>query len=338
MATHQFGFKPAAIGTSASASLTDTRVFRGTANVLSLNTIPLVHQVQSGQRIKQAFAAGRAANAPTLATAKLCIYETDSAGLTQTALVMKDILVTTTIGTVAWYSATGLDIDLSPWTGKYIKIGIQSDGGQWRRCNVAGGLSGDMVSASSGGAPDPFGSATNQTSLHPMYLVVEDGPAIVSVNGGEPLMPGIPASISTLDFSSPINAATIDGVACSNVSGGFLTPPVLLDGQQFPRPGSARTLVVTNGTQSASKADTPVGIPEGYTATELSGTLNLTQVGALYNLSPAAVVGDFIIHPSTHELTPAGLPRTNEYGRAIFWHLQASTKIARAYYFVTGVK
>lgn len=341
MARRERGFKPAAIGTSSSAALSDRRTHRGTANLLALNTIELVLLVEPGDYIEEIWAAGRAVTNGTPATARFVLYETTASGNSESvngvttpaegALIGAGILsVATSVGTVAWYSATGLNVDLSPWAGKYVKLAIISDGGQWRRVNVAGGLSGDMVSGSTGGADDPFGSATGQTSLNPFYMVVQSGAGLSDINGGSPATYGDSVTWTATGFVP--SSATVDGVAATSVSETGMTIPSLVDGQATARPG-ARTVTATDGTNSPS-ANLTINPPAGYQYFQLT-----TQTSDPAKATPdEAVSGDhwMVETKDSTVATADGLVSTNHDGEILAWLIKDDTKIAGQYAIIFG--
>lgn len=180
------------------------------------------------------------------------------------------------------------------------------------------------------------------TTAYASFLAASFQPtatAIVnSVNGGtDTVAIGQSSTWVTSNFSPDANAATVDGVSCSSVSVSGFTVPSLVDESTIPRPGS-RSLVGSNGSQSD---DLPVTVtaPAGWLNTVLAGTLNTTNTGCLYALSPAAVADDQIIYLDAYDniVYPNGDFATNLYGTQQFWHLQDSTKIARVYDVTTNV-
>ncbi len=312
MATHEFGFKPATIGTSSSAPLTDTRVHRNTSGVQALNTIPLVHLVQPGQRLKILNAGGRASTNGVLAAGAFCVYETDSTGMTQTNLVTKGMQVTTTSSTISWLANSSIDFDLTPWAGKYIKPGVQSDDGQFRRCNVSGGVAGDMVSSTNGTGPNPFGTAANQTSLYPIYFVVEDGAGLSDINGGNPVIPGQPFTWAPTFTPT---SGSIGGLSLSGVSLSGATAPGYVDGEPILLPGT-RTVTAIDGSATAS-ANATVGVIPGYTYTVLEPGFDEGNYSVVQGAG--ASDGWFVIHPDTDVVGTDALLKTNAEGSRTYW-------------------
>lgn len=329
----EFGFKPAALSTSSSGTLSDKRTHRGTANLAAINTIPLVHLVAAGDRLTQVQYGGRATTSGDTATGTVCLYETNSTGTNEGVPVdVGAITVTSAVETVAWCSTSALNIDLTPWAGKYIKFAVLSDGGKWRRCLISGGASGDMVSNTSGTQTNPFGSLISQSSLYPVYGKIENGgAAISSVNGGNPVIPGQAATWTATGFSP--NAATLDGIACLSVSSLGFTPPGYADEANNPRPGN-RSLVASEGANTAS-ATVPVGVIPGYKYQTLASVS-----ASLYSVvkDMDADIGDFVVYPDAdgNSVTSAGEIETNHEGSQVFWLIKGDTGYGLSYNVLTG--
>ncbi len=159
--------------------------------------------------------------------------------------------------------------------------------------------------------------------------------SITNVNGGEPVKPSVPATWAATGFSPAPNVATLDGIACTAVSGAGFTPPSIVDEQAAPRPGN-RTLAATNSAAQSASATVPVGVMDGYDYVVLAGTLNTGNYSILQNMNPPAAEGDFIVKPIADNVLPTGEFESNEDGDRIHWHVQNSTKIWRSYVVTTG--
>lgn len=143
---------------------------------------------------------------------------------------------------------------------------------------------------------------------------------------------GTPKTWTSQDFDPAINAATLDGVACSAVSNTGFTPPALVDGQVTARPGS-RTITATNGTQSDSE-DVNVAPPPGFNYVQL-----IAQSTDPARATPAeSVAGDHFMYENKNGtvITSAGLPSSNHEGEILAWLVKDATKIAGQYAIIFG--
>lgn len=333
MTVTQIGFKPATTPGASLAPITRQYTTRVGAGMYG-NTINPFHQVKEGDRITRLAILYRAGTAGTVSNMTVNAYLTNSTGTTEGARVATGV-VGTDVATPGYYWVD-VDVDLSAYVGQYIKPSGGSSGSgrpYYTTCTA-----GDAVSADHA-ANTTFGTATGRTNMVPMYMEITNntGPAVTSVNDGNPLIPGVPATFTAVNFTDGApNSILLDGIACEVTPEGFIPPP-LADGQAIPLPG-ARTLVVSNNTQTAPSVNVTVAAPTGMIIQPLSGTLNVSDVSALHALNPAAEAGDSLIHPVGYEVSDTGLPKTDQYGRTVFYLRKANTKIARAYYFVTGKK
>jgi hypothetical protein len=163
--------------------------------------------------------------------------------------------------------------------------------------------------------------------------------AISGVNGGaDTAAYGEACTWTTTDFSPAANAATVDGVDCSAVSGSGFTMPALVDETIVPLPGTQQ-LTGTNGTQSANRNIT-VTAPSGMTSQLLSGTIDTSGDGSvLIGFDPAAVADDYILYPTAGNtsVNSAGQLQTDIAGTIEMWHIKASTGVARSFNVITGV-
>jgi hypothetical protein len=163
--------------------------------------------------------------------------------------------------------------------------------------------------------------------------------AISGVNGGSDTAAyGEACTWTTTDFSPAANAATVDGVACSAVSGSGFTMPALVDESIVPLPGTQQ-LTGTNGTQSASRNIT-VMAPSGMASQLLSGIIDTSGDGSvLIGFDPAAVADDYILYPTAGNtsVNSAGQLQTDTAGIIEMWHIKASTGVARSFNVITGV-
>ena len=86
---------------------------------------------------------------------------------------------------------------------------------------------------------------------------------------------------------------------------------------------STVTAVAGDGTNTANRSVT-LQPTDGWSYVTLSGTLNSSNTGILYNFSPAAVTGDQIVFESGNVIVDAqGNIETDT--NTTLWHIQAST-------------
>lgn len=177
------------------------------------------------------------------------------------------------------------------------------------------------------------------------WLDVTPVVSLDSINGGTNIVQ-IGSSGNTAETTGLTSAtsASLNGVAMTSIAGSsspwtFSCPP-LTDGAVSPYPSG--TFSITGAEGSPTLAGVAVTLPTGLTAQTLSGTLNTTNTGVLYNFSPAAVVTDQIFYPPVPTsgkyiiIDAQGNIDTDYEGTTQFWHWQASTGITRSYGVILG--
>lgn len=329
MATYELGFKPPSASGGTSGALSSTIALHKSDYSENGSSIPAVHLIQPGQFISLASMLCRAATNGVPGTSRMGLYETDETGLTQGALIVKDLMINTSSSTVAWCTGGAIKVDLSSHTGKWVKVAKSQD--DLVRVGFVAGVSGDVVT-NNNSFPNPFGAAGNATGIPGMFVTIEDGPAVTGVNGGNPLQPGVAANWTVAGFDPAPSAAKLDGVDCSSVSNTGFTPPALVDGQVTARPGS-RTLTATNGAQSDSET-VNVSPPPGFNYVQL-----IAQSTDPARATPAeAVAGDHFMYENKNGtvITSAGLPSSNHEGEILAWLVKDDTKIAGQYAIIFG--
>ncbi len=137
---------------------------------------------------------------------------------------------------------------------------------------------------------------------------------------------------------SSVSGITIGSLAATSISDasgdGTHSVPPLVDEVAHELYGT-QTVTVT-GTEDAPTTTTSFQPATGKDFVTLSGTLNTTETGGLYNFSPAAVVTDQVVFPDSGLVYDAQGNITGEAGSYACWHIQASTKIARSYTVTLG--
>lgn len=165
-------------------------------------------------------------------------------------------------------------------------------------------------------------------------------------SGGSPTVDTYPATVRSgstgnsytttgLTSVTAISIGTLAATSISDTTGdGTHSVPALVDGVAHELYGT-KTVTVT-GTEGSPTISTSFQPATGNSFVTLSGTLNTTNTGGLYNFSPAAVAADQIVFPSSGIAYDAQGNITGEAGSYSCWHIQASTKIARSYTVTLG--
>lgn len=188
-------------------------------------------------------------------------------------------------------------------------------------------------------------SGGNRTTAVVVNFLTKASYDITSVNGGTNSVQ-IGSSGNTFETVNltGVTAASLSGIAMTSVAGSsspwtFTCPP-LTDEAVSPYPLGNFSCTGIEG--SPTLAGVAVTLQTGLTAVTLSGSLNTTNTGVLYNFSPAAVVADEIFYPpdpsgSTYIIVDAqGNIDTNHSGTVEFWHWEEATGITRSYDVILG--
>jgi hypothetical protein len=94
------------------------------------------------------------------------------------------------------------------------------------------------------------------------------------------------------------------------------------------------TITGTGGAPTTSTSFQPLSTQSFVT---LSGTLNTTDTGVLYNFSPAAAVSDQIVWTTANGTVDAQGNYTGDFeGTQTMWHIDATDNVARSYDVITG--
>lgn len=125
------------------------------------------------------------------------------------------------------------------------------------------------------------------------------GPVIIAtIDSVGTLRIGSSAAITVSNFTTPVNAGTLDGRALTGVSNTSITIPGLANGVASPRPGT-RTLALTNGTQ-ADTENVPVLAPMGWSSYTITAQFVQAVNGvALSYLPNGWAANDFILSPNS---------------------------------------
>lgn len=188
-------------------------------------------------------------------------------------------------------------------------------------------------------------SGGNRTTAVVVNFLTKASYDITSINGGTNSVQ-IGSSGNTVETVNltGVTAASLNGIAMTSVAGSsspwtFTCPP-LTDEAVSPYPSGTFSVTGTEGSPTLNDVD--VTLPDGLVEVTLSGTINDTITGVVYDFDPAAVVTDKIFYPpdpsgSTYIIVDAqGNIDTNHSGTVEFWHWQASTGITRSYDVIVG--
>lgn len=147
---------------------------------------------------------------------------------------------------------------------------------------------------------------------------------------------GVAYTTTGLSTVSSITIGALAATSISDTSGdGTHSIPTLVDGVAHELYGTKTvTITGTGGSPTTTTSFQPLNTQSFVT---LSGTLNTTNTGVLYNFSPAAVVGDQVVYTTaTATVGAQGNLTTDFIGTQTMWHIDAATKTARSYSVVTG--
>lgn len=321
MATYEIGFKPTVDPTDSSAAI--TRTFSHVQVDLSSygSSISSRHLVSAGQKITGAYYYIRASTNGVAGTVTAGAYVTDS-GTNAAGARISTWSHGTSSSTPGW-NYVALDVDLNSYAGQYIKpAGGYSVN---NRPYYVTGTSGHGVYVASD-LPNPYGSPTNTTQIHAMYLVIEDVavPTITDVNGDETVAVGSSGNVAAVsNYASSPTSVTVGGKACAGVSYNAgnvtFTMPGYTDGQTYPETDEDHDLVVSNATPETDTITVRLASPADHASIPISSpvTNDNTYAGAFVS----TVTGDRWIFPK--EL-PEGLEDVpGNYG----FNIEADTKI-----------
>lgn len=280
MATFQIGIDLAP--TAAEAAGTNRSYTTNASNYNSLGSaIPPFFQIQKGSRVKLVSSRGRAETGGQLASVIHGFYETNSDGTQEGPRIpIQDLVVSSSVGTVAWYDSVAYDIDLTSWATKYAKGGIGygsiTSPNRWRKATVTG-ANGDMVFFS-GNLPPIISGAANQATVYPFKFTIEDGREYIdSVNSGLGITAGasaIPITLSsflTAPTSVKIGPLSLSGIAFNSGTQALtVNCPAYSDGAIWPTFDGVAQLSIIAGSQNAMLVDIPTNPPAGWGAVTIS--------------------------------------------------------------------
>ncbi len=230
--------------------------------------------------------------------------------------------------TVSGSGTTTLDVDFNATTGAIACLvnGVQV---------LTGTFTGDKSNLRSGihAESDGSGGASTRSFTSPFSASATINTYPATVRSGQT---GIAYTTTGLTSVTGITVGTLAATSLSDTSGdGTHALPALTDTVAHQLYGS-KTVTIT-GVGGAPTTTTSFLPPTGWNYVTLSGTLNTSNTGGLYNFSPAAVVGDQIVYETANITYDAQGNITSDFtGTQTAWHIQASTGTARSYSIITG--
>lgn len=194
------------------------------------------------------------------------------------------------------------------------------------------------------------GSGTTSTSWtlsqQPRYVYVvmgikgTSGTSIDDINTNEQVRVSSTGNTITTSGLGTLTTLTLGGKSATSISAtggdGTFSMPAFVDATTYSLLG---TVTATAG-DGTSTADLSVSLlpTTGWSYVTLSGTLNTTNTGVLYNFSPAASVGDQIVYETAKGTVDAQGNYEGDFdGTQTMWHIKASDGVTRSYDVITGV-
>ncbi|RTL03688.1 hypothetical protein EKK58_12370 [Candidatus Dependentiae bacterium] len=228
-----------------------------------------------------------------------------------------------------WHSVTGLSINVD--AGKVIAIGSAlPTTAVW---HTRGAEISDAGAATTT-LPSPW-SGTGLARVIPLragYSLNTPPATLYDINTTNTLRVGQTGNTISTGGIGTLTSVTVGGKAVTNLSApsgdGTFDMPSFSDGVAYTLLGS-KTATATDGTNSANQTVT-LNPPVGYEYVTLSGTLNTTNTGVLYNLSPAAAVTDQIVYPIGLLIDAQGNVE-GDAGVYTLWHIDATDNVTRSY-------
>ena len=309
MASYEIGFKPSTLPT-ATTDPTGTMRFPNKVDFSGQgSSIAAAHLVQSGQKIKGFYVAGKASTSGVPASVFGGAYVTSSNGTTEGARVFGGTLIAITTSAVNQWHYTALDIDLSSFVGQWIKPVARDDASQFRMLNLNATSGG--YERSTDNFPDPMGVVFGSTAYVPMYMVIEDSAqSITSINDDDELNSGEANTAEVVGYVVGVNAitsGTVGTLALTSVSQtgtvATFTIPAPINAAYWPEPDTTQTLTLTDGTNAAT-FNALFNSLAGYTSVVVASPDNADEYKLGYWATTPPVNGDrimadFTVNPDT---------------------------------------
>lgn len=230
-----------------------------------------------------------------------------------------------------WHTVTGLNISVA--AGKVLSIAATPPTVQcWhtREADVQDYYTpgSSQTTLSSTWTANGIGRAI---PLRAGYSLAVPPPTLYDLNGNNIVKVGSSGNTISTAGLGTLTSLTIGGVSATSLSApggdGTFSFPGYVDGVVTSLLSTV-TAVAGDGTNTANRSVT-LQPTDGWSYVTLSGTLNSSNTGILYNFSPAAVTGDQIVFESGNVIVDAqGNIETDT--NTTLWHIQASTGVARS--------
>lgn len=230
-----------------------------------------------------------------------------------------------------WHTVTGLNINVA--AGKVISIAATPPTVQCWHTRGADGQ--DYYTPASSQTTLSSTWTANGTGraipLRAGYSLASPPPTLYDLNGNNVVKVGSSGNTISTAGLGTLTSLTIGGISATSLSApggdGTFSFPGYVDGVVTSLLGTV-TAVAGDGTNTANRSVT-LQPTDGWSYVTLSGTLNSSNTGILYNFSPAAVAGDQIVFESGNVIVDAqGNIETDT--NTTLWHIQTSTGIARS--------
>jgi hypothetical protein len=233
-----------------------------------------------------------------------------------------------------WVVATGLNIDLSAHAGKEVCMGLAgpsqaSNSGFSILYDTVTGATRANHSTAQTSVPDPFVTAsTNPDQAWTVYFIIEPinppGGSIDSLGTSGTVHVGKSESITTTGLGT-LTSVSVGGKAAASIAApggdGSVTIVGFIDGETYPPMGTV-SVVVGDGTTTATKSDALLTTMEGWQYVDVSG-LDTTEE---FSLAKAFGGGDV---PTQLHVINDGTGVLNANGTLTNWAVGTYTCWAR---------
>ena len=229
-----------------------------------------------------------------------------------------------------WHSVTGLSIPVT--AGKLIAVAATPPTVScWHTRNAEGQLYNAPGTSETTLSSTWSGIGTGRTiPLRAGYSLASPPATLYDINTNNTVKIGSTGNTISTGGLGTLTSLTIGGVVATSLSApsgdGTFTMPAFSDGVVTSLLGTV-TAVAGDGTDTANRS-VALQAPNAWSYVTLTGTLNTSTTGILYNFSPAAVPGDQIVFETGNVIVDAQGNIDTDTNISL-WHIQASTGIAR---------
>ena len=229
-----------------------------------------------------------------------------------------------------WHSVTGLSIPIT--AGKLIAVAATPPTVLcWHTRNAEGQLYNAPGNSETTLSSTWSGIGTGRAiPLRAGYSLASPPATLYDINTNNTVKIGSTGNTISTSGLGTLTSLTIGGVAATGLSApsgdGTFTMPAFSDGVVTSLLGTVAA-VAGDGTDTANRS-VALQAPNAWSYVTLTGTLNTSTTGILYNFSPAAVPGDQIVFETGNVIVDAQGNIDTDTNTSL-WHIQASTGIAR---------